>query len=165
MQPGEHIAYIGLGANLDDPEKSIQMAISELDALPLSIINRKSSLYQTAPLDAGGDDYINAVVELHTRLTPPELLNSLQQIESRHGRVRSYQNAPRILDCDILLYDDETIHSPTLIIPHPRMHERAFVLVPLIEIAPEIHIPDRGTAQTLLIGVQDQAIQKLSKSI
>lgn len=154
-------AYIGLGANLGKPQESLLAAITALSTLPATMVTNRSSLYQTKPMDADGDDYINAVVELQTHLPPTELLTSLQYIEQQFGRVRSYQNAPRTLDCDLLLYDQQVLHTPTLIIPHPRMHQRAFVLIPLLEIAPKMHIPNIGAAQSLLAEVSHQHIQKI----
>jgi 2-amino-4-hydroxy-6-hydroxymethyldihydropteridine diphosphokinase len=159
------ITYIGLGSNLGDPEVSIQAAINALDSLPSTEVTKKSSLYRSAPIDADGDDYVNAVVELRTQLAPAVLLLKLQSIEQRFGRVRSYQNAPRTLDCDLLLYEQQIINTLNLQVPHPRMHRRAFVLIPLLEIAPEIHIPAIGAAKSLLPSVNHQAIQKLSKLI
>jgi 2-amino-4-hydroxy-6-hydroxymethyldihydropteridine diphosphokinase len=155
-------AYIGLGANLGDPLQTIQAAIIALDTLSLTEVTNKSSLYRTQPIEADGDDFINAVVELQTRQSPAEILNALQNIERQFGRVRSYQNAPRSLDCDLLLYDQQIIDTPDLIVPHPRMHQRAFVLIPLVEIAPEIHIPTIGLAKPLLSGLKLQAICKIS---
>ena len=154
-------AYIGLGANLGDPQETIKAALVFLATLRLSRPGRFSSLYRSAPVDAGGDDYINAVAELHTRLDPAALLAELQKLEHEFGRVRSYQNAPRTLDCDLLLYDQQIIHSTTLQIPHPRMHQRAFVLIPLTEIAPHIAIPGQGAALALLPQVAGQLIEQV----
>jgi 2-amino-4-hydroxy-6-hydroxymethyldihydropteridine diphosphokinase len=155
-------AYVGLGANLGDPQQTVYAAIAAFGTLPFTVVTNKSSLYRTQPIDADGNDYVNAVVKVQTQLSPAELLEALQNIEQQFGRERTYQNAPRTLDCDLLLYEQQIIHTPTLIIPHPRMHQRAFVLVPLLEIAPEIHIPGIGAANNLLTAVSLQAIQKLS---
>jgi 2-amino-4-hydroxy-6-hydroxymethyldihydropteridine diphosphokinase len=152
----KHIAYIGLGANLGDRRLTVQTAIAALGQLPSTMLSRQSSLYVTAPVEAQGDDYVNAVVELHTQLTPLELFNALQQLEQQFGRIRSYRNAPRTLDCDLLLYDQQIIHTSTLQVPHPRMHLRAFVLIPLLEIAPNIHIPGLGAASQMP-GIRHQA--------
>ena len=131
-------AYIGLGANLGNPRLAVlaaMEAISDVDGLALT---RKSLLYGSAPMDAGGADYVNAVVEVVTRLSPQALLEQLQSIEQRAGRERSYRNAPRTLDLDVLLYGDQKIHTATLLVPHPRMMVRAFVLRPLAEVAPSL---------------------------
>ncbi|PRC91017.1 2-amino-4-hydroxy-6-hydroxymethyldihydropteridine diphosphokinase [Solimicrobium silvestre] len=162
MKQAEGIAYIGLGANLGDPQDSINAAIVALGALPSTRLTQASSLYTSAPMDADGDDYVNAVVELHTQLSPTELLSELQNLEQQFGRIRSYQNAPRTLDLDLLLYEQLTINTATLQVPHPRMTQRAFVMVPLLEISPEINIPDFGSAHTLLPALCDQVIQKIA---
>jgi 2-amino-4-hydroxy-6-hydroxymethyldihydropteridine diphosphokinase len=154
-------AFVALGANLGNRQETIAAAISALAALPSTMVVNRSSLYLTKPLDADGDDYINAVVEIRTDSDPEDLLDTLHAIEDQFGRQRSYQNAPRPLDCDLLLYEQQVLRTPSIILPHPRMHQRAFVLVPLLEIAPTIHIPNLGPAQSLLAHVADQEIQKL----
>ena len=161
MQTPEHIAYISLGANLYNPQETIQEAITELGTLPVTRLTCSSSLYLSAPVDAGGNDYVNAVVELRTQMTPTKLLSALQQVELRFGRTRDYPNAPRTLDLDLLLYGALTVDTDTLQIPHPRMTQRAFVILPLLEIAPAIIIPTFGAAQALLPGLQNQVIQKI----
>ena len=131
-------AYIGLGANLGNPHVAVLAAmdaIADVDGLALT---RKSSLYGSAPVDAGGADYVNAVVEVVTNLSPQLLLEQLQAIEQRAGRERSYRNAPRTLDVDLLMYGSKRIKTATLVVPHPRMMERAFVLRPLADIAPAL---------------------------
>jgi 2-amino-4-hydroxy-6-hydroxymethyldihydropteridine diphosphokinase len=131
-------AYIGLGANLGNPRLAVLAAmesIADIDGLALT---RKSSLYGSAPVDAGGADYVNAVVEVVTNLKPQALLAQLQAIEQRAGRERSYRNAPRTLDLDVLLYGSQKIKTTTLLVPHPRMLDRAFVLRPLAEVAPQL---------------------------
>jgi 2-amino-4-hydroxy-6-hydroxymethyldihydropteridine diphosphokinase len=148
-------AYIALGANLGDARAALRQAMQAIAALPGVALVRSSSLYRTAPVDSSGPDYLNAVVEISTTLAPPDLLAALQAIEQAAGRERPYRNAPRTLDLDILLYDELTLDSPALTIPHPRMDQRAFVLVPLAEIAPQ-----RVSAQQLQ-AVQDQAITRL----
>ena len=135
MQPAV-TAFIALGANLGAARATVLQAMHDIDALPATTLVRRSSLYRTAPLQSTGPDYINAVVEVVTSLGPSDLLLALQQLERAAGRERPYLNAPRTLDLDILLYGDESIASPTLVIPHPRMMARAFVLAPLAEIAP-----------------------------
>jgi 2-amino-4-hydroxy-6-hydroxymethyldihydropteridine diphosphokinase len=129
-------AYVGLGANLGDARAAVRQALDELGALPGTRLVRASSLYRSAPVDAGGPDYLNAVAELCTSLGPHELLAELQRIEQAAGRERPYRNAPRTLDLDLLLYGALRLDEPVLTLPHPRMRERAFVLLPLAEIAP-----------------------------
>jgi 2-amino-4-hydroxy-6-hydroxymethyldihydropteridine diphosphokinase len=134
-------AYLALGANLGDAVAVLRQAIASINALPLCSIKKTSSLYKTAPLEtlpghAPGDDYINAVVEIETQLPAPILLQHLQLIEVTAGRERPYINAPRTLDLDLLLYGSASIDSAHLTVPHPRMWQRAFVLVPLAEVAP-----------------------------
>lgn len=128
--------YIALGANLGDARATVLQAMQGIAGLRATTLLRRSSLYGTAPLGSTGPDYINAVVEVATGLSPHYLLHELQQLEQAAGRERPYRNAPRTLDLDILLYGDENLDSPTLVIPHPRMLARAFVLVPLAELAP-----------------------------
>jgi 2-amino-4-hydroxy-6-hydroxymethyldihydropteridine diphosphokinase len=130
-------AYVALGANLGDARQAVQQALAAIGQLPGTVLAHHSALYRTSPVDATGPDYINAVAEVHTTLTAPALLDALQAIEQAAGRQRPYRNAPRTLDLDIVLYGTACIDSERLTIPHPRMHERAFVLVPLAEIAPE----------------------------
>jgi 2-amino-4-hydroxy-6-hydroxymethyldihydropteridine diphosphokinase len=155
------LAYVGLGANLGDPAAALKAAQESLAALPQTQLHRVSSIYRTAPIDALGPDFLNAVAMLETRLGPDELLTELQRIEAEHGRERPYRNAPRTLDLDVLLYGDATVVSPRLTVPHPRLHERAFALVPLAEVAPaDLTIPGRGGLRQLLIDVAGQRIQK-----
>ena len=130
-------AYVGLGANLGEPVRALQQALDALGRLPRTTLVRRSSFYRSAPVDAGGPDFINAVAEISTGLDAPELLAQLQALEQGAGRERPYRNAPRTLDLDLLLYGFARIDSPLLIVPHPRMRERAFVLHPLAEIAPQ----------------------------
>ena len=131
-------AFVALGANLGDAGAAVTRAIGALDRLPDTRVTARSSLYRTAPVDAGGPDYVNAVARLCTRLTAPELLNVLQGLEHDAGRERPYRHAPRTLDLDLLRYGDARIDSPRLKVPHPRMLARAFVLVPLAEIDPAL---------------------------
>jgi 2-amino-4-hydroxy-6-hydroxymethyldihydropteridine diphosphokinase len=131
-------AYVGIGSNLKDPRAQVLQAFNELDGLPHTRVVKKSSLYRTAPMGhAAQPDFINAVAQLETGLPAERLLAELQEVEARHGRERSFANAPRTLDLDILLFGNATIRTTALTVPHPRMHERAFVLKPLLEIAPE----------------------------
>ena len=127
----DHTAYIGLGANLGDAPAALRAAIQALAALPGTQLLQCSALYRSAPVDATGPDFYNAVAALRTSLPPQELLAALQSIEAAARRERPYRNAPRTLDLDILLFDALAIDTPTLTVPHPRMHERAFVLLPL----------------------------------
>ena len=130
------IAHVGLGANLGDAAATLERAATALAALPHTTLLARSSLWRSAPVDAGGPDYLNAVAQLRTGLTAPALLAALQGIEQAEGRTRPYPNAPRTLDLDLLLYGDAAIASPALVVPHPRWRERAFVLRPLQELAP-----------------------------
>jgi 2-amino-4-hydroxy-6-hydroxymethyldihydropteridine diphosphokinase len=155
-------AYIGLGANLGDARAALRAAVEALGALPQTSLLACSSVYRTAPIDSSGPDYFNAVAAVRTRLSPQVLLARLLAIELQHGRERPYRNAPRTLDLDLLLYGHETLDTPTLTLPHPRMHERAFVLLPLAEIAPQVHIPGRADLAALLRGVAGQRVDKLS---
>lgn len=129
-------AFIALGANLGEASATVRQAIADIAAMNGMALLRQSSLYRTAPVDSSGSDYVNAVVEISTLLTAPALLAELQRLERGAGRQRPYRNAPRTLDLDILLYGSAIIDSPQLVVPHPRMNNRAFVLVPLAEIAP-----------------------------
>ena len=130
-------AYVGLGANLGDARQAILDAIDAITGLPATTVTKCSSLYRSAPLDSSGPDYINAVIEVLTTLPAPELLAQLQRIEQGAGRTRPYRNAPRTLDLDLLLFGSASIASEHLTVPHPRMQERAFVLLPLAQIAPQ----------------------------
>jgi len=155
-------AFVGLGANLGDPVVQVTRALAALAELDDTRVVRTSSLYQTAPMGhADQPDYINAVVLLDTGLAPRALLDCLQGIERAAGRERSFRNAPRVLDLDLLLYGDRVIAAPGLVVPHPRMHERAFVLAPLLEIAPEAVVPGHGRAAELLRGAHDQVVRVL----
>jgi 2-amino-4-hydroxy-6-hydroxymethyldihydropteridine diphosphokinase len=156
------IAYIGIGANLGNAAANVDDAIARLSVLPGARLLACSAKYRTAPIDSSGDDYVNAVASIDTSLSAPDLLASLHGIELAHGRERPYRNAPRTLDLDILLYGEETIDQPSLHIPHPRMQDRAFVIVPLLEIAPDVIIPGRGPASGFLPAVLDQGITRLA---
>jgi 2-amino-4-hydroxy-6-hydroxymethyldihydropteridine diphosphokinase len=154
-------AYVGLGANVGDTVGALNAALSELADLPHTRLVGRSSLYRSAPVDADGPDYLNAVAVLDTKLPAQVLLLQMQAIEKRLGRERSYRNAPRTLDLDLLLYGDQTIATPTLTVPHPRMHERAFVLRPLAEIAPGLRLPEGASVEHLLVGVAGQRVDRL----
>ena len=148
-------AYIGLGANLGDAPAALRAAVQALAALPGTQVLQCSALYRSAPVDATGPDYHNAVAAVRTTLAPHGLLAALQAIEAAAGRERPYRNAPRTLDLDILLFGDLVLDTPALTVPHPRLRERAFVLRPLAEIAPERVDP------AWLAAVQGQRIERL----
>ncbi len=154
--------FVGVGANLDNPEKGVRRAIEALDLIPGTRLVASSSLYRTAPVGyIDQPDFVNAVAELETRLPAPELLAQLLLLEQRFGRQRSTRNAPRTLDLDLLLYGDRQMRSENLTLPHPRMAERAFVLVPLAEIAPEVTIGHLGTAAQLLKSVCTDDVERI----
>jgi 2-amino-4-hydroxy-6-hydroxymethyldihydropteridine diphosphokinase len=152
-------AYIGLGANLGDAAAQVEAAAVALGQEPGCALVACSSVYRTAPVEATGPDYANAVAALDTALEPHALLARLQAIEQRFGRERPYPNAPRTLDLDLLLQGDAVLRTPTLTLPHPRLHLRAFVLRPLAELAPGLVIPGCGVVDALLARVTDQPIQ------
>jgi 2-amino-4-hydroxy-6-hydroxymethyldihydropteridine diphosphokinase len=157
-----HQAYVGLGSNLEQPVRQVLAAFDQLDALPYTRLAARSSLYRSGPMGKlDQPDFVNAVARLDTGLSPAELMHALLLVEAQHGRRRGEPNAPRTLDLDLLLYDDEVIGEPALTVPHPRMHERAFVLVPLAEINPGAIIPGRGQVASMLEGVADQRIHKV----
>lgn len=138
-------AYIGLGANLGDPRHTLRSALRGLDGLPGTHCLRCSGFYRNPPLGPQDQDhYINAVAELETRLAPMQLLAWLLQLEHRHGRVRGRRWGPRTLDLDLLLHGALTLNTASLILPHPQLHRRAFVLYPLAELVPQMVIPGRG---------------------
>lgn len=149
-------AYVALGANLGQAAAAVRGALDALDRAPGLRLVRASSLYRSAPHEAQGPDFVNAVAEIATTLSAPDLLDALQAIETAAGRERPYRHAPRTLDLDLLFYGEGRIHSPTLTVPHPRWRERAFVLLPLAEIAPQ-RVPAEALA-----AVADQAIERLN---
>jgi 2-amino-4-hydroxy-6-hydroxymethyldihydropteridine diphosphokinase len=156
------LATIGLGANLNDPAAQVEYALAELDRLPGTQLVARSSLYASAPVGyVDQPDFINAVAQVETELAPRALLAALLDIEHRHGRERSFRNAPRTLDLDLLLYGDAHFHEEGLTLPHPRMTERGFVLLPLLEIAPDTVIPGRGRAADRLAACADQCVVAL----
>jgi 2-amino-4-hydroxy-6-hydroxymethyldihydropteridine diphosphokinase len=158
-------AYVALGSNLGNPVQTIEDAIEAMAALRGSLLKAFSSLYRTAPVGLKHQpDFINAVVAVDTRLGPRELLDELFALEAHFGRVRepgSIRNAPRTLDLDLLLHGETMQNDPELTLPHPRMHERAFVLAPLAEVAPGVIIPGRGPVADLLATCHDQRIHQL----
>lgn len=146
----EALAYIGLGANLGDARATVEQALAALAAFPETMLRRVSALYSSEPVDAAGPPYVNAVALLQTRLAPFALMKRLRALERRHQRRRPYRNAPRTLDLDLLLYGGMSLQTPELMLPHPRMHERGFVLQPLAEIDPHATVPGRGVVADLL---------------
>lgn len=155
-------AFIALGSNLKKPIFQVQRAFDELEQLPGTQILKRSSLYRSAPVGRlDQPDFINAVAEIKTELAPKDLLIALLAIELKQGRVRESLNAPRTLDLDILLYDTLQYQDAGLIIPHPRMIQRSFVLQPLMEIAPDCQIPGHGYIAPLLSACQEQRLLKI----
>jgi len=157
-------ACVALGANLGDRVATLHGALRALDALPHTHLVRASRFVRSPSMGAPGPDYVNAVAELRTTLEPVELLRALLAIEHAHGRTRGRPNAPRTLDLDLLLYDDCVLDTPELVLPHPRLHERAFVLVPLAEPDPQRIVPGRGRVADLLPAVASQRLDKLEAS-
>lgn len=153
--------YIGVGANLGDAQANVQAAIDSLATIAHTRLTGQSSLFRTAPIDAGGDDYVNAVARIETTLPAETLLAGLQDIEARLGRERTYRNAPRTIDLDLLLYGQEIISRAELTVPHPRMTERAFALIPLLQLDPLINVPGRGPAHSFVPGVAGQSITRI----
>lgn len=157
-------AFIGLGANIGEPLDTLRAALRDLDRLPHTRLVSASSFYRSAPVGfTEQPDFINAVALLETTLAPRALLDDMLAIEQRHGRRRQFANAPRTLDLDLLMYGELEIRETGLILPHPRMHERAFVLVPLLEVDPEARIPRRGRAADLALACRDQAVHRIEQ--
>lgn len=160
-------AFVALGSNLENPIQQIQTAFAALEQIPHTRVTKKSSLYQTAPIGYESEqlaqvpDFINAVAAVETDLAPMELLDALFEIENNAGRERPYPNAPRVLDCDLLLYEDIILNTEKLTLPHPRMHTRGFVLLPLFEIAPHLSLPNHGKISQLMNPSLFTGIQKL----
>jgi len=155
-------AFVGLGANLGEPEGQVRRALAAIEAIRATRLLAASSLYRSAPVGVGEQpDFINAVAAIETRLSARALLDELLATEARFGRRRESPGAPRTLDLDLLLYGEAQIDAPGLTVPHPRMHERAFVLKPLLEIAPKATIPGRGAAQALLERQPDPAVLRI----
>jgi 2-amino-4-hydroxy-6-hydroxymethyldihydropteridine diphosphokinase len=158
-----HIAFIGLGSNLEEPVSQLQRAFVDLGQLPGTRLVARSSLYRSAPIGLlDQPDFVNAVAKIATSLAPQALLQSLLHIEHQHGRERTFRNAPRTLDLDVLLYDDLQLHEHGLTIPHPQMHLRAFVLQPLLEIAPDAGIPGVGQARQVFQACRDQVLERIA---
>jgi 2-amino-4-hydroxy-6-hydroxymethyldihydropteridine diphosphokinase len=156
------LAYLGLGANLGDARQTLKDAVVCLAQQCTVSVLAKSGLYRTEPIDAGGDDYFNCVVAIETELSARQLLKLCLSIEDHFGRERPYRNAPRTLDLDILLFGADQVDDADLIIPHPRLTDRAFALVPLLEINADIVIPARGAAAAFLPGVAAQRIERVA---
>jgi 2-amino-4-hydroxy-6-hydroxymethyldihydropteridine diphosphokinase len=154
-------AFVGLGANLGDARATLEAAFDALAALPATRLVARSSVWRSAPIDSSGPDYLNAVAALDTSLGAAELLDALLAVEARHGRERPYRNAPRTLDLDLLLHGDTVLDTPALTLPHPRLHQRAFVLAPLAELWPHGEVPGRGRVDALLAALPDQRIERL----
>ncbi len=160
-----HQVFIGLGSNLQDPQTQVNRAFQALMDLPHTRIAARSRLYRSAPQGfLSQPDFINAVALLNTMLEPLTLIHSLRHIESKHQRQRHFPNAPRTLDLDILLYDHLVLDSPQLVLPHPRMGQRAFVLRPLQELAPDLIVPGFGPISQLLCQCQGQDATPLEPS-
>lgn len=158
-------AFVGLGGNLGDVETTLVEALWAIDGLPQTSIRAQSALYRSKPWGRGDQpDFLNGAVELQTRMTPRVLLEHLLAIEERFGRVRAKEDrwGPRTLDLDLLVFGEEVIDETGLHVPHPRLHERAFVLVPLAEIAPSLHIVGQGKVSDLLAQVDASGIEAVS---
>jgi 2-amino-4-hydroxy-6-hydroxymethyldihydropteridine diphosphokinase len=156
------IAYIGIGSNQGEPRAQVLRAFDELARLPATQLEGRSALYRSAPVEAPGQaDYVNAAAGVDTQLSAAQLLAALQDIELRHGRERIHPNAPRTLDLDLLLYGEMSFASAMLTLPHPRMHQRAFVLLPLLDLDPRLEVPGLGTARELLARCAGQRIVRM----
>ncbi len=153
-------AFVGLGANLGDAAVTVRVAAAQVAALPGVARHRLSPWYRTQPVDAHGPPFVNGVIEIHTARSAAELLCQLQEIEQRHGRERPYRNAPRTLDLDLLWFHGMTIQTPDLIVPHPRLHLRAFALRPLADLDPKLPLA-QGSVEELLRGVDNAGLEPL----
>ncbi len=157
--------FIGLGSNLGDPEATVRAGVDAIAALDRVRLVQVSSLYRSAPVGfAAQPDFVNAVAEIRTALSPLHLLQALQAIEHRHGRVREFRNGPRTLDLDLLVFGELRLHVEGLVVPHPRAHERAFVLRPLAEIAPDCVIPGQGAVAELAARCRDQSVTRIGSA-
>jgi 2-amino-4-hydroxy-6-hydroxymethyldihydropteridine diphosphokinase len=157
-----HVAYVGLGSNLEDPAAQLRRTLAALDALPGTRLQSASRLYRTPPWGLlEQPEFVNAAAELRTTLDVRAVLAALQSLERGAGRAREQRWGPRVLDLDLLLYDEVQLDEPGLHLPHPHLHERAFVLVPLAEIAPQVRVPGRGTVAELLATVDRAGIEAL----
>jgi 2-amino-4-hydroxy-6-hydroxymethyldihydropteridine diphosphokinase len=159
-------AVVALGSNLEDPEAQVRRGFTDLAALPQTWVTGRSPLYRTAPVGfADQPAFVNACALLETRLSARALLDGLLAIETRHGRVREIPNGPRTLDLDLILYGGAAIDEPGLTVPHPRAHERAFVLAPLADVWPDAVIPGKGAAAAWLARAQDQPVERLDSPV
>ncbi len=157
-----HQAFIALGSNLQDPQAQVERALQTIATTAKIKLIKASSLYKTTPVGYDNQpDFINAVAEIETDLSPLALLHTLLEIETQHGRERPFPNAPRVLDLDVLLYENIEINTSELTLPHPRMHNRGFVMLPLAEIAPKINIGNHGYADDLAAKCDNQGVSKL----
>jgi len=159
--PANERVFVGLGANLGDARAAVAAACVHVANLPGTRLVARSGLYRSEPVDAVGPDFVNAVAELRTHLSPQELLAALQDIEQLHGRERPFRHAPRTLDLDLLMHGQRELHIDTLTLPHPRLHLRAFVLHPLLELAPDLTHPRLGPLRLCLDATAGQAIERL----
>jgi 2-amino-4-hydroxy-6-hydroxymethyldihydropteridine diphosphokinase len=158
-----HRAFVALGSNLENPEQQVRRALAELDTLPQTRVTARSALYRTAPVGYDNQpDFVNAAAEIETGLAPLALLHALLALETAHGRERPFPNAPRVLDLDLLFYDDLVMDEPELTLPHPRLHERGFVLFPLADLAPGLTVPGKTTVRDLLAALPDQGVRRMS---
>lgn len=155
------LAFIGLGGNIGDAKQLIKDAIVCLAQRPELRVKTRSCMYKSAPVDATGNDFINAVISIETDIQPKELLAICHQVENQFGRERPFLNAPRTLDLDLLIYDQVEVADEFLTIPHPRLTERAFVLLPLLEISPDLNLPNLGELSQYLKQVEHQRIEKV----
>ena len=160
MSAGERV-FVGLGANLGDARVTLEAAVQGLAALPQTQLLQLSPVYRSAPVDAEGPDFLNAVAELRCTLEPDALLTHLHALELQHGRERPYANAPRTLDLDLLLFGTRVVRTSELTLPHPRMHLRAFVLSPLLELAPGLHHPLLGDLAPWVQAAADQPVARV----
>ncbi len=157
----EERVFVGLGANLGDARATLEQAALDLAHLPQTQLLRVSAHYRSAPVDAGGPDFFNAVAELRCTLEPAVLLEHLHAIEHTHGRERPYANAPRTLDLDLLMFGQRVLQTPGLTLPHPRLHQRSFVLQPLLALAPGLQHPLLGDLAACLPAVTGQRLHRL----
>ena len=159
------LAYIGLGSNLGASYDILVQAIAALVQIPNCALLKQSGFWQSAPVDAQGPDYINAVVALSIQMEPLDLLHQLQSIETQFDRKRPYPNAPRTLDLDLLWMEGVSMQSLELTLPHPRLHQRAFVVFPLGQIAPDLSIPSLGKIADWQLQTQNQRIKQITEQI
>lgn len=156
-------AVIALGSNLENPVEQVEAALAAIAALPGISLLRRSACYQTAPVGyADQPDFINAVCEVETSLAPEALLAALLEVEQAFGRVRTFRNAPRVLDLDLLLVEGVVLNTDFLTLPHPRMHERAFVMLPLADMAADMQVGNHGAAADIAAGLDAAGVQRLA---